>query len=72
VTTTPTLPRQGGFLRLPAGAGRLLFQVQTVNTTQRVRFLLSPTGTDTSARLLWEDTTGPDAVLGLYQPGATS
>ena len=60
VTTTPTLPREGGFLRLPAGAGKVLFQVQTVNNTQRVRFLLSPTGTDTTARLLGEDTNASD------------
>ena len=59
VTTTPTLPREGGFLRLPAGAGKVVFQVRAVNT-QRVRFLLSPTGTDTSARLLGEDTNGGD------------
>jgi hypothetical protein len=60
VTITPTLPREGGFLRLPAGAGKVLFRVQTVNNTQRVRFFLSPTGTDTSARLLGEDTNGRD------------
>jgi hypothetical protein len=60
VTTTPTLPTEGGFLRLPAGAGKVLFRVQTVNNTQRVRFLLSPTGTDTAARLLGEDTNGRD------------
>ncbi|HKP99789.1 MAG TPA: hypothetical protein VJ735_05610, partial [Actinomycetes bacterium] len=60
VTTTPTLPREGGFLRLPAGAGKLLFRVQTVNNTQRMRFLLSPTGTDTLARLLGEDINGRD------------
>ena len=59
VTTTPTLPKEGGFLRLPAGAGTLMFRVQAVNT-QRVRFLLSPTGTNTSARLLGEDTNGRD------------
>jgi hypothetical protein len=59
VTTTPTLPREGGFLRLPAGAGKVVFQVRAVNT-QRVRFLLSPTGTDTPARLLGEDTNGRD------------
>jgi hypothetical protein len=59
VTTSPVLPKQGGFLRLPAGAGKVLFQVRAVNT-QRVRFLLSPTGTDTSARLLGEDTNGRD------------
>jgi hypothetical protein len=34
-------------------------EVQAVNT-QKVRFLLSPTGTDTSARLLGEDTNGGD------------
>jgi hypothetical protein len=60
VTTSPVLPREGGFLRLPAGAGTLVFWVQTVNNTQRVRFLLSPTGTTTAARLLGEDTNGGD------------
>ena len=60
VTTTPTLPKEGGFLRLPAGAGTVTFRVQTVNNTQRVRFLLSPTGTNTTARLLGEDTNGRD------------
>jgi hypothetical protein len=60
VTTIPVLPREGGFLRLPGGADTVTFRVQTVNNTQRVRFLLSPTGTDTSARLLGEDTYGGD------------
>jgi hypothetical protein len=59
VTTTPALPTEGGFLRLPAGAGTLVFGVQAVNT-QRVRFFLSPTGTNTAARLLGEDTNGRD------------
>jgi hypothetical protein len=59
VTTTPVLPGEGGFLRLPAGAGTLVFRVQAVNT-QKVRFFLSPTGTNTSARLLGEDTNGRD------------
>jgi hypothetical protein len=59
VTTTPVLPREGGFLRLPAGAGTLVFRVRAVNT-QKVRFFLSPTGTNTSARLLGEDTNGRD------------
>jgi hypothetical protein len=59
VTTTPALPRDGGFLRLPTGAGKVLFRVQAVNT-QKVRFFLSPTGTNTSARLLGEDTNGGD------------
>jgi hypothetical protein len=59
VTTTPTLPMDGGFLRLPAGAGTVTFRVRAVNT-QRVRFYLSPTGTTTAARLLGEDTNGHD------------
>jgi hypothetical protein len=59
MVTSPTLPREGGFLELPAGAGTLTFRVRAVNT-QRVRFYLSPTGTDTSARLLGEDTNGRD------------
>jgi hypothetical protein len=59
VTTIPALPRQGGFLWLPAGAGKVVFQVRAVNT-QRVRFFLSPTGTNTTARLLGEDTNGRD------------
>lgn len=60
VTTSPTLPKVGGLLRLPAGAGTLLFRVQTVNNTQRVRFYLSPTGTGATARLVGEDTNGGD------------
>jgi hypothetical protein len=59
VTTIPTLPREGGFLRLPAGAGTLVFRVQATHTT-KVQFLLSSTGTDTVARLLGEDTNGND------------
>jgi hypothetical protein len=59
VTTTPVLPREDGFLRLPAGAGTLVFRVRAVNT-QKVRFFLSPTGTNTSARLLGEDANGRD------------
>ena len=59
VTTIPTLPTEGGFLRLPAGPGTLVFRVRAVNT-QKVRFYLTPTGTNTSARLLGEDTNGRD------------
>jgi hypothetical protein len=59
LTTIPTLPREGGFLRLPARAGKVLFRVQAVNT-QKVRFFLSSTGTDATARLLGEDTNGGD------------
>src|SRR4029450_9085275 len=60
VTTTLTLPREGGFLRLPAGAGSLVFRVRAVHP-QKVRFFLSPTGTNTSARLL---VTTPTAATG--------
>jgi hypothetical protein len=59
VTTTPALPRGGGFLQLPAGAGKVIFRVQATHTT-KVRFLLSPTGTNTAARVLGEDTNGND------------
>jgi hypothetical protein len=59
VTTSPTLPREGSFLRLPAGAGTVTFRVQATHTT-KVRFLLSPTGTDSTAKLLGEDTNGCD------------
>ena len=59
MTTIPTLPTEGGFLRLPAGPGTLVFRVRAVNT-QKVRFYLTPTGTNTSARLLGEDTNGRD------------
>jgi hypothetical protein len=59
VTTNPVLPREGGFLRLPAGAGTVMFRVRAVNA-RRVRFYLSPTGTSSSARLLGEDTNGGD------------
>ena len=45
VTTTPVLPKQGNFLRLPAGAGTLTFRVRAVNTT-KVRFYVTPTGTE--------------------------
>ena len=37
----------------------MVFRVRAVNA-QRVRFSLSPTGTNTSARLLGEDTNGRD------------
>jgi hypothetical protein len=59
VTTIPVLSKQGNFLRLPAGAGTLTFRVRAVNT-HKVRFYLTPTGTNTSARLLGEDANGRD------------
>jgi hypothetical protein len=61
VTTVPALPQEGGFLRLPDGAGTLVFRVRAVNA-QRVRFYLSPTGTGAAelAELLGEDANGRD------------
>jgi hypothetical protein len=61
VTTSPALPKQGHFLRLPAGAGTLTFRVRAVNT-QRVRFYLTPTGTGmfTENQLIGQDTNGRD------------
>jgi hypothetical protein len=61
VTTTPTLPTQGGFLRLPADAGTIVFRVRAVNT-QRVRFYLTPTGTGmfNENQLIGQDTNGRD------------
>ena len=60
VTTTPELARDGGWLRLPA-AGTVIFRVRATNTW-RVRFTLTPTGTNTAdlTRLLGEDTDGRD------------
>jgi hypothetical protein len=61
VTTTPTLRRDGGFLVLPPGAGTITFHVQAVNT-HKVRFYLSPTGTNGLAltEMLGQDTNGRD------------
>jgi hypothetical protein len=58
VTTTPRLRTlEGGFwLELPPGAGTVVFSVKATHT-QRVRFVLTPTGTDVAryAKLLGED-----------------
>jgi hypothetical protein len=61
VTTAPALPRDGGFQRLPDGAGTLLVSVRA-SDTERVRFLLTPTGTDVAdlATVLGEDRDGRD------------
>jgi hypothetical protein len=61
VTTSPTLPREGGFLRLPAGAGTLTFRVRAVNS-QKVRFYLTPTGTGmfNENHLIGQDINGRD------------
>jgi hypothetical protein len=63
VTTSPRLRTlEGGFwLELPQGEGKVVFSVKATNT-QRVRFTLTPTGTETGpyAKLLGEDRTPAD------------
>jgi hypothetical protein len=58
VTTSPRLRTlEGGFwLELPPGAGKVVFSVKATHA-QRVRFTLTPTGTETGpyAQLLGED-----------------
>jgi hypothetical protein len=57
VTTSPRLRSlEGGWLELPPGAGTVVISV-TATHTQRVRFVLTPTGTGTGpyAKLLGED-----------------
>ena len=60
ITTTPELERDGGWLRLPA-AGTVIFRVRATDT-RRMRFTLTPTGTNTAdlTKLLGEDTNGRD------------
>jgi hypothetical protein len=63
MTTSPRLqPLEGGFwLELPKGAGTVVFSVKATNT-QRVRFVLTPTGTGTGSygELLGEDRSPAD------------
>ena len=63
VTTSPRLRTlEGGFwLELPQGEGKVVFSVKATDT-QRVRFVLTPTGTDVGryAQLLGEDRTPAD------------
>ena len=63
VTTSPRLRTlEGGFwLELPQGEDKVVFSVKATNT-QRVRFVLTPTGTDVAdyAKLLGEDRTPQD------------
>ena len=57
VTTSPRLRTlEGGWLELPRGAGKVVLSVKATHA-QRVRFVLTPTGTETgpSGRLLGED-----------------
>ena len=62
VTTSPRLRTlEGGWLQLPQGPGTVVFSVKATNA-QRVRFTLTPTGTETApyAKLLGEDRTPDD------------
>jgi hypothetical protein len=70
VTTSPRLRTlEGGFwLELPQGEGKVVFSVKATNA-QRVRFVLTPTGTDVGryARLLGEDRTPADGFTLLWR-----
>jgi hypothetical protein len=63
VTTSPRLRtlEGGGWLELPQGAGTIVLSVNASNT-QRVRFTLTPTGTEVAdyTKLLGEDRTPAD------------
>lgn len=62
VTTSPRLRAlESGWLELPPGPGTVVFSVNASHT-QRVRFVLTPTGTETApyAKLLGEDRTPQD------------
>jgi hypothetical protein len=57
VTTSPRLRTlEGGWLELPAGTGKVVLSAKATHA-QRVRFVLTPTGTETGpyGRLLGED-----------------
>jgi len=73
VTTSPRLRTlEGGFwLVLPQGEGTVVFSVKATDT-QRVRFVLTPTGTETgpSGRLLGEDRTPADGFTLVWRPPA--
>jgi hypothetical protein len=72
VTTSPSLRDVGGWLELPKGPGTVRFSVKA-DHTERVRFVLTPTGTGTApyARLLGEDRDGRDGftLTWRYGPG---
>ena len=61
VTTTPRLRNLDGWLEVPQGAGTVVLSVNASNA-QRVRFTLTPTGTEVAdlTKLLGEDRTPAD------------
>jgi hypothetical protein len=72
VTTSPTLRNiGGGWLELPKGPGTVRFTVRASNT-DRVRFVLTPTGTETGpyGELLGEDHDARDGFTLTWNYGA--
>jgi hypothetical protein len=72
VTTSPRLRKLGGdWLELPKGAGTVRLSVKALNT-DRVRFVLTPTGTGTApyAKLLGEDRDARDGFTLTWHYGA--
>jgi hypothetical protein len=61
VTTSPRLRDLGGWLELPQGAGKVVLSVNATDA-QRVRFTLTPTGTEMAdyTKVLGEDRTPAD------------
>jgi hypothetical protein len=69
VTTSPRLRTlEGGWLELPSGPGKVVFSVKATNA-QRVRFTLTPTGTEVAdnAEVLGEDRTPADGFTLLWR-----
>jgi hypothetical protein len=69
VTTSPRLRAlEGGWLELPQGAGTVVISVNASNA-QRVRFTLTPTGTEVAdyTKLLGEDRTPADGFRLLWR-----
>jgi hypothetical protein len=71
VTTSPTLRDVEGWLELPKGPGTVRFTVRASNT-DRVRFVLTPTGTETGpyGELLGEDHDARDGFTLTWNYGA--
>jgi hypothetical protein len=71
VTTSPSLRDIGGWLELPEGPGTVRFSVRASHT-ERVRFVLTPTGTGTApyARLLGEDRDARDGFTLTWRYGS--
>jgi hypothetical protein len=71
VTTSPTLREVEGWLELPKGPGTVRFTVRASNT-DRVRFVLTPTGTETGpyGKLLGEDHDARDGFTLTWNFGA--